>query len=429
MGKDKKGRGNIRWEKIDNTALLFSAIAGEQMTNVYRLSVILHEEIRQDLLQQALDIVLPKFDGFNLRLRTGLFWVYFEENGKPAPRVTEENLFPCRYIRPNKNNSYLFSVTYYGKKINLEVYHVLTDGMGGLIFLKELVYQYLRLSHPKLREQMGDSLSEQTFLSREDSFRKNYRRSRPKGYATSKAYRVHLEKLPAGEFGVMHGYMPLEQLRETAHHYGVSINEYLVGTFIWSVYQECLKGMPSKRPIRVAVPVNLRPYFDSLTTKNFFVMVSAEFFPKKESYEYAEVLTMVRQSLKSQINKEHLEDLFSYSVATMLNVGLRAIPIFIKNIGMRIIYGNSALANTSTVTNVGDVKVDEPYRQYIENFQAFIAMSKGQKLKGTICSYNGILTFTFTSIFSETMVQKRFFRTIAADGVDVRIETNGVYEN
>ncbi len=429
MASEKKRRKNIRWEKIDNTALLFSAIAGEQMTNVYRLSATVNEEIQQELLQEALDLVLPKFDGFNLRLRTGLFWVYFEENGKPAPRVTEENLFPCRYIRPNKNNSYLFSVTYYRNKINLEVYHVLTDGMGGLIFLKELVYQYLRLSHPKLRERMGDALSEQTFLSREDSFQKNYRRSRPSGYATSKAYRVHLEKLPAGEFGVMHGYMPLEQLRETAHRYGVSINEYLVGTFIWSVYQECLKGMPSKRPIRVAVPVNLRPYFDSLTTKNFFVMVSAEFFPKKESYEFAEVLTMVRQSLKSQINKEHLEDLFSFSVASMQNAGLRAIPIFIKNIGMRIIYGNSALANTATVTNVGDVKVDEPYRQYIENFQAFIAMSKGQKLKGTICSYNGTLTFTFTSIFSETMVQKRFFRTIAEDGVDVQIETNGVYKD
>ena len=119
----------------------------------------LTELVDRELLQQALDMVLPKFDGFNLRLRQGVFWYYFEENGKPAPRVREESAFPCRYIRQNKNHSYMFRVTFYKYRINLEVFHVLTDGMGGINFLKELTYQYLRLAHPKLREKVGDSLS------------------------------------------------------------------------------------------------------------------------------------------------------------------------------------------------------------------------------------------------------------------------------
>ena len=37
------------------------------------------------------------------------------------------------------------------------------------------------------------------------------------------------------------------------------------------------------------------------------------------------------------------------------------------------------------------------------------------------------LVFTFTSIFSETSIQRAFFRKIAEDGIDVKIETNGVY--
>jgi hypothetical protein len=97
----------VRWEKLDNTAHLFPSIAGESMTNVYRISVTLTEDIKKDVLQRALDIVLPKFDGFNLRLRTGVFWHYFEENGKRAPKVVEETLFPCRFIRANRNHSYL----------------------------------------------------------------------------------------------------------------------------------------------------------------------------------------------------------------------------------------------------------------------------------------------------------------------------------
>ena len=65
---------DIRWERLDNTAHLFPAIAGERMTNVYRFSLTLKDIIEPELLQQALDIVLPKFDGFNLRIRTGVFW-------------------------------------------------------------------------------------------------------------------------------------------------------------------------------------------------------------------------------------------------------------------------------------------------------------------------------------------------------------------
>ena len=126
----------VRWDKLDNTAHLFPSIAGESMTNVYRISVTLKEEVQVEFLQQALDMILPKFDGFNLRMRTGVFWYYFEENGKKAPKVTEEAMFPCRFIRQNKNRNYLFRVTYYKSRINLEVFHVLTDGMGGINFLR-----------------------------------------------------------------------------------------------------------------------------------------------------------------------------------------------------------------------------------------------------------------------------------------------------
>ena len=44
-----------KWEKLDNTANLFPVIATENMTNVYRISVVLTEEIIPSLLQEALD--------------------------------------------------------------------------------------------------------------------------------------------------------------------------------------------------------------------------------------------------------------------------------------------------------------------------------------------------------------------------------------
>lgn len=424
--KERKPQREIRWDRLDNTAHLFPVIAGESMSNVYRISVTLTELVDRQLLQQALDIVLPKFDGFNLRLRQGVFWYYFEENGKPAPRVREESNFPCRFIRQNKNHSYMFRVTYYKYRINLEVFHVLTDGMGGINFLKELTYQYLRLAHPELKEKMGDSLNSDTSMNREDSFLKNYKKSAHKGYQTKRAYLIKGEKIPAGEFGVMHGYMKIPELKEVCHRYGVSINEYLVAVYIWSVYTECLHGMVSEKPIRVAVPVNLRPYFNSITTKNFFVMVSAEFHPTKDIYTFTEVLEIVSTSLRSQIEREHLEELFSYNVSNEKLLVARAVPLFLKNLAMRYVYTTSALANTATVTNIGNITVAEEYKPYVEMFHAFLAMSKGQHLKGTICSYGETLVFSFSYDLVDASVQRGFFRKIAADGIRVEVDSNGV---
>lgn len=423
-----KGRPHeIRWEKLDNTAHLFPVIATEQMSNVYRLSVTLNELVEPGLLQQALDIVLPKFDGFNLRLRNGVFWNYFEENNKPAPRVREEREFPCRYIRPNRNNSYLFRVSYYRYRINLEIFHALTDGMGGLNFLRELTYQYLRLVHPELAGRGGDGLTSGTTLNREDSFLKHFKRTAPKKYATKKAYLLKGEKLQDGEFGVMHGYLSISELKAVCKGYGVTINEYLVAAYIWSIYREYLHGMPSEAPIRIAVPVNLRPYFDSITTKNFFVMVSAEFCPREQSYTFSQVLEIVRDSLRSQMESSHLEEIFSYNVSCQKNPFLRLLPLPLKHLGMRWVFTRSALANTSTLSNLGPIPVEETYRPYIDRFHAFMAISKGQPMKGTVCSYGDTLVFTFSFHLRDVSVQRGFFRALAEDGLHVEIESNGVH--
>lgn len=416
----------IRWYRLDNTANLFPAIAGENATNVYRISVTLFEKIDGEKLQKALDIILPKMDGFNVRLRKGFFWFYFEENGKPAPKVAQESTFPCRYIRANKNHSYLFRVTYYDRRINLEVFHVLTDGMGGINFLRELAYQYLRLSHEELAGE-GDALDDDTSLNLDDSFVRNFKAFKPRMFENKKAYLIKAEKLPEGEFGLMHGYLPISQVKEVCKRYDVSVNTYLVANFAYSVYVACLKKGPSDKPIRIAVPVNLRPYYDSNTTKNFFMMVSAEFMPDGREYSFEEVVKIIDASLKSQINKEHLEDLFSYGVGNQKNLALRLFPLPFKIIAMRVVYNQSALANTSTVTNIGKIQIDERYEPYIERFHANIAMSKGQYLKGTICAYRDDYVFTFSTIFLDTSVERAFFRQLKEDGVDARIETNGVF--
>ncbi len=426
--REKKGR-DLYWDRLDNTANLFPVIAGETLTNVYRICVTLTEDVQPNLLQEALDLVLPKFKGFNLRLRFGLFWFYFEENGKAAPRVHKENNYPCRYIRENRNNNYLFRVTYYKNRINLEVFHALTDGMGGYNFLTELTYQYLRLSHPKLRKKYGDALSPNTSLNREDSFLKNCpKRKKGKAYGSGKAFLMNGERLPKGEFGVMHVYVPVAEIKKTAKSKGASINDFLVANTIYAIYMEQYRNRRKKRPIRISVPVNLRPYFESITTKNFFVMVSIEFEPQKEEYTFDEVLEITKEEVRKKITKENLEITVSYNVAKAENIIGKFVPLPLKNIAMNIVYRFIARANTTTVTNIGALKVEEAYAPYITMFHGILSVSQGQLLKGTICSYGDTLVYTFSTLYKDTGIEKRFCKTLVEEGISVRVESNGVFQ-
>lgn len=429
MSEKKKKRNrkeNVRWDKLDNTAHLFPMIAGQGMSNVFRICAVLKKEIRRDLLQQALDMILPLFPVFNSRLRQGMFWYYFEENGKKAPKVSQEYTYPCQYMEAESNRSYLFRVSYYERRINLEVFHVLTDGMGAVNFLRELVCQYLRLAEKDLGH-LPDRLGSGTSLNTEDSYLKSYRKAAPKSYHSERACLIEGPVFEKGKMGVMHGYMSVVELKRRASFYGASINEYLVSALLWAVYKEYLHGTAQKEPITSCVPVNLRPYFDSVTTKNFFAVITAVFHPDREDHTFSDVILSVQESLRSQMTKDHLEQVISYNVSNEKNLMLRAVPLWLKKPAMRCVYEAAAKANTTTVTNIGNISVDPEYEPYIEQFFAFLSRSKGQNLKGCICSYKDTLVYTISSVLKDTAVQRGLFRFLASEGIHVRIETNGVY--
>ena len=103
-------------------------------------------------------------------------------------------------------------------------------------------------------------------------------------------------------------------------------------------------------------------------------------------------------------------------------------PLVLKNLAIRVVYTQSALANTTTITNIGNIRLEKEYEPYVQMFHAFLAMSKGQLLKATICSYRDTLAVTFSSVLAQAHIQRTFFRQLASDGLEVVIESNGVYE-
>ncbi len=113
MKKEKEQK--LYWRRLDNSAKIFPISAGKKYSTVFRLSVVLKENVNPRVLEKALQNALETYQSFKVRMKAGLFWYYLEHNPKD-PIIEEEKEYPCQYINPKTNNNYLFKVTYFEKK-------------------------------------------------------------------------------------------------------------------------------------------------------------------------------------------------------------------------------------------------------------------------------------------------------------------------
>ena len=295
-----------------------------------------------------------------------------------------------------------------------------TAGRGAPLFV---------VSYPEALAGEPDSLSTDIFLDKEDSYIRNYKKPGKdrKKYVRTDALCITGPEFERPEIALIHGHMPVSALKEVCHRYGTTINTYLTAVYVWSIYKSVLNGRAGEKPIRCAVPVNLRPYYDSHTLKNFFAIIGAEFLPDREGYTFPEILEIVSDSLKSQMNRSNFDEIISYNVSNEMNMMLRIVPLFIKNFAIKQVFSASSHSYSTTMTNVGPVKVREPYKPYIKGFSVMLSMSEGQNIKAAIISYEDLLTVTFSSCLSDTSIQRCFFQELTKEGIPVTIETNGMY--
>lgn len=426
--EDKMNKKNqhTKWRGLDNTAKIFPVITNERLSNVFRVSATLKQEVVPQLLQQALEDIIPWFDGFNVRLRRGFFWYYFETN-KKVPVIEKETTYPCKYIDPNSNRHFLFRVSYYEKRINLEVFHAITDGMGAINFLKELTYHYLDLIKSSDSIEKGYIRpSRECILNVEDSYLKNYKKLPKKTYSTKKAYQLKGELLYLDTVSVIHGYVDLPELKKVCKGRGVSITKYLVAVLIWCIYEEYINKQENTNPISINLPINLRSFFESTTTMNFFAVTAIEFLSDGNEHTFEEVLSIVSNQMDENITKEKLQKTISYNVSNEKKLLIRFIPLAFKYIALQFIYGRISKSNTTTLSNLGGITVLPKFQNDIENFHFLIGVSKKQKMKCGVCSYKDKLVVNFTTVLADTYLQRAFFRTLTKEGISVTIESNGV---
>lgn len=415
------------WRRLDNSAKIFPIASSKKYSSVFRLSAVLKEKINPKILKTAVKMVLENLPSFKVKLKKGLFWYYFEENNKDI-RIEKEKNYPCKYIDSNTNNDYLFKVTYYENKINVDIFHSLTDGNSGVIFLKEIVYTYIELAHPEdfnTRLRIERKLSNNT----EDDYLKNYDKESKPAKGGKKAYILKGRKLPFAAIGVIHVNINIEELKKRAKEKDVTVTQYLTAVIIHAIYNTNYKKYDGKKPIKICIPVDLRKYFKSETINNFFSYITLQANMQERALQnFDGILEFVKKGFKEKLTKEEISKTMSANVKLGNNFFIKTIPLFLKLIIVKLSYIEIRKYTTTTFSNIGRIGIIGEYQKYIDKFLMLIAPESVEKIKCSSCSFDNNLVFTFTSTLQGTEIEQEFCQKLKEEGIGITIEGNGVHD-
>ncbi len=141
----------LNWYPLDDAAKVYPLSLRTGKMPMFRLSCYLEEDVVPEILQIALDFTIKRFPSFATIIRKGIFWHYLDSVKRRFP-ISMDLGVPCQPLKITSVGSQSFRVLYYKNRISAEFFHVLTDGSGGMTFLKTLVAEYLHiLGAPKTK--------------------------------------------------------------------------------------------------------------------------------------------------------------------------------------------------------------------------------------------------------------------------------------
>ena len=419
----------LRWMRLDNAAKIYPAARRRSWNCLFRLSATVTENIDVVVMQKALDITVKRFPSIAVRIRRGAFWYYLEELSTPPP-IKSEAAYPMARMSFKDVRKCAFRVVCYENRLAVEFYHALTDGSGGLIFLKSLLAEYLTLKYNlNIPSERGvlDRTEKPKKTELEDSFLKNDGPvSSSRKEATAFKLRGTLEN--DGYLNLVTGIINADELLNLSKQYKVSLTEFLTAAMIYSIINIQNRTVLKKKhqkPVKILVPVNLRKIFGSTTLRNFALYVTPGIDPKLGDYSFEEIVKSVHHQMGYEITAKNLAAKIAANVGAERSLILKIMPLFIKNFAMKLVFNLFGERKSSiTISNLGVVDIPDEMKPYVTRFDFILGE---QALCTDACSalsYNGKLYISFLRTVRESEVEREFFCFLRSLGIKIKVESN-----
>lgn len=422
MTKRETGKSEF-WLRLDNAARIYPAIRSSELTAVFRISLDLKERIKTAPFLEAIHAIENRFPYYKVKLRTGFFWYYLEY--APLPVAVElDTDRPCRAFGKRE---LMFRVLTGGHTISVEFSHILTDATGAFEFLKSLLLVYF--------EKCGTYIpSEQQFLrpddipvkeEYEDAYHRYFKKGPSSLIQVHQSFHLPFPVKKTSRFTVLTAIVPLDQVALRSKYYGVSLTEYFVAVYLFSLQtvHDSLSVHAKRRSnkiFRIEVPVNLRKVFPSKTMRNFTLYVMPEIDLRLGHYTFEEIIKSVYHQMKLETDQKLVNKIISRNVGSLNNNFVRGVPLFIKSFILSKFYAIGTSRYSGVVTNLGKISFAGEINNLIDNFK-FIPPPPNKILKVN-CGFVGFknkIVLCFGNITLSNQLEETFLKFLSDENIKV----------
>lgn len=408
------------WFSLDNAGSIYPSASDKDWNFVYRISVTMKSPVDRQVLQKAVEDILPRFPTFCVKLCHGFFWNYYEPNLNRFV-VEPETKFPCQPFNLMSSGNFLIRVLYSEYRISLEVFHAITDGRGALFFMNSLIARYVELLGTEISEYIGcanykDVPSDEEM---EDSFLKSISSEKTRRPKDTRAYKIKGTLLPVGMVNSTEGILSVEQLKAVAKKYNATVSVFLASVIGYQIYK---KQISYKKPTKVSVPIDLRSRYGSKSLRNFSSYVNVPVAGENLTFE--DVIDIFQKELKN-VDDKMLQANINANVKVQKNFFVKIMPLFVKNFVLKQSFNYMGEnLQTLALSNIGQVSCPKEFDEFVEGYTFNLGRSLYNQKSVGVVSFKDKLSICISSKIVENETERDIFKMLADFGLDVVVHSN-----
>lgn len=411
------------WYPLDHAAKIYPLSMSTKRMMVFRLSCYLKEPVIPQLLQMALTYTMPRFPVFASSIKCGFFWHYLDSTMRRWA-VRPETELPCAVMKVGAVRSPSLRVVYFRNRISVEFFHILTDGTGGMVFLRTLVKTYLELLGAEIPDFEGAfSLAEKPDPDEwKDAF--PITGEGEKGSFSDKPALQLRGMLPLEQPNrVLHYHLDTDALLQTSRALGGTATGLLLGVILQACRDAARFSARTRKKLQIQLPVNMRKFYPVKTLRNFSMYTSIRMHPAEVTTP-AEMMPEVMRQIREGTAQEPLEA--TMRTSRHLVRWLRFVPLSIKRPIAYFIYGKLGDGVfTTTLSNLGPISLPAEMAPYVEKFDFVLGPPVENRAVCSVCSYGGITVLTVLKNTHLTTFEDALYKHLKAVGLEPYMEGSG----
>lgn len=409
---------DFRWLKIDTAAIMFSSLSNKEWGRTFRYSAYFRDDIAPEALKRACEDLMPYYPSIYSYLKKGFFWNYLALSDF-LPEIREEDergMLPVCFRKDGRPD---FRLTYKKNRLNIECSHSLGDGKGIIVYFKALLARYNELRKgEKGRYVTNEDPKENTV----NAFSDYYNGGEKSKGDPDKAFHF-IEDYEENYLKLLFAEMSIHEVKELAHGENMTVTEYLTAVLMLGILRS--RDEAPTEPITVAVPVNLRRFFPTMSVRNFTVQTFITFDPAgRRDVTLKEILEATRGQLKAQLKTGELQKTINKYGALVNNPVIRVVPNVIKQPVMRSMQKKTHSGVTTIFTNYGACSLPDSLKDDVEKLQFVNGDTRKYGLAVT-CScigYNDVLTLCYSRANRDTVWYDACVNALEEQGIGVKTQ-------